>query len=145
MQMDLARRLAHAMDDRHAQFLFVVADACSGAALGELTVEVLTSDGVRHQGVPTVLEVEEPNDVDRSTLRIGGSVVALSEVVEFLVWPPGEAPDPHRRTTTAETPSLPVGEADALDRAALPRCPEARHHPRLVTSPPVATRDSIDE
>lgn len=80
------------MDDRHAQFLFVVADACLGAALGEFTVEVLTSDDVRYCGVPTEVEVEQSDAADGGTLRVGGSVVALEEVVEFLVRPPNESP-----------------------------------------------------
>lgn len=88
------------MDDRHAQFLFVVADACSGAALGELIVEVLTNNGVRHRGVPTVMQTEQSDTADGATLRVGGSVVALEEVVEFLVRPPDAASDPHRRCVT---------------------------------------------
>jgi hypothetical protein len=80
------------MDDRHAQFLIVVADACLGAGLGELVVEVLTIDGVRHRGVPTAVEVEQPEIADGGTLRVGGRVVALEEVVQFVVQPPGEAP-----------------------------------------------------
>ena len=76
------------MDDRQAQFLFVVADACLGAELGELIVEVLTSDGVRYCGVPTVVEGERPDAADGCTLRVDGSVVALEEVVEFVVRPP---------------------------------------------------------
>ena len=84
------RALAHTMDDRHAQFLIVVADACSGAKLAELVVEVLTIDGARYCGVPTVTEREQANAADGGTLRVGGSVVALEEVVEFVVRPPGE-------------------------------------------------------
>ena len=85
------------MDDRHAQFLIVVADACLGAELAELMVEVLTIDGVRHSGVPTAVEVDQPEITDGRTLRLNGSVVALEEVVEFLVRPPGEAPGSYRR------------------------------------------------
>lgn len=91
------RGLAHPMDDRHAQFLIVVADACVGAALGELIVEVLTIDGLRYSGVPTAVEVDQPDIADGCTLRVDGSVVALEQVVEFVVRPPGEAPDLHRR------------------------------------------------
>lgn len=85
------------MDDRHAQFLIVVADACVGAALGELIVEALTIDGLRYSGVPTAVEVDQPDIADGCTLRVDGSVVALEQVVEFVVRPPGEAPDLHRR------------------------------------------------
>ena len=85
------------MDDRHAQFLIAVADACLGAELGELIVEVLTIDGVRHCGVPTAVEVDQPDIADGCTLRVDGTVVALKEVVEFVVRPPGEAPGLHRR------------------------------------------------
>jgi hypothetical protein len=85
------------MDDRHAQFLIVVADACLGAELAELVVEVLTIDGSRHSGVPTAVEVDEPEIADGCTLRVDGSVVALEEVVEFLVRPPDEARGLHRR------------------------------------------------
>lgn len=77
-------------DDRHAQFLFVVADACTGAALGDLTVEVLTNDDARYSGVPTAVEVEHPDAPDGATLRIGESLIALKEVVEFRVRPPTE-------------------------------------------------------
>lgn len=85
------------MDDRHAQFLIVVADACLGAELGELIVEVLTIDGVRYSGVPTAVEVDQPDIADRCTLCVDGSVVALEQVVEFVVRPPGEAPGLDRR------------------------------------------------
>ena len=83
------------MDDRHAQFLIVVADACLGAELGQLGVEVLTIDGVRYRSVPTEVEVEQPDAMDGGTLRVGGSTVALDEVLEFVVRPPGEAPGLH--------------------------------------------------
>ena len=80
------------MDDRHAQFLIVVADACSGAELAELVVEVLTSDGERYRGVPTTAEEEQPDAAaDGGTVHVAGSLVALEEVVEFVVRPPGEA------------------------------------------------------
>lgn len=91
------RPLTPAMNDRHAQFLFVVTDACLGAELGELPVEVLTIDGVRYCGVPTVIEVGQTDTADDGGLRIDGSVVALEEVVEFVVRPPGEALGLHRR------------------------------------------------
>ena len=90
MWITRVRDLADTMDDRHAQFLIVVADACLGAELGELIVEVLTIDGVRYRGVPTLVEDEQPDAADGGTLRVDGSVVALAEVVEFLVRPPGE-------------------------------------------------------
>jgi hypothetical protein len=51
-------------------------------------VEVLTIDGVRHRGVPTAVEVEQPEIADGG----GGRVVAPEEVVQFVVQPPGEAP-----------------------------------------------------
>ena len=85
------------MDDRHAQFLIVVAEACLGAELGEFIVEVLTTNGVRHRGVPAVVEIEQPDVADGGTLRVGGGVVALESVVEIVVRPPGEGPGPHRR------------------------------------------------
>jgi hypothetical protein len=89
--MTRVRALAHTMDDRHAQFLIVVADACLGAELGELIVEILTFEGVRHCGVPTMIEGEQPDGPQGGALRVDGSVVALADVVEFLVWPPGES------------------------------------------------------
>lgn len=85
------------MDERHAHFRLVVADACLGAELGEFIVEVLTIDGARYCGVPTVIEVEQPDAADGGSLRIDGSVVTLEEVVEFVVRAPGEAPGLHRR------------------------------------------------
>ena len=91
------RALAHTMDDRQAQFLIVVADACLGAELGELIVEIQTIEGVRHCGVPTMVEDERPDDPNGGTLRVDGSVVALEDVAEFLVRPPGEVPGPPRR------------------------------------------------
>ena len=90
MWITRVRDLADTMDDRHAQFLIVVADACLAAELGELIVEVLTIDGVRYRGVPTLVEDEQPDAANGGALRVDGSVVALAEVVEFLVWPPGE-------------------------------------------------------
>jgi hypothetical protein len=95
--MTCVRGLGHPMDNRHAQFLIVVADACLGAELAELIVEILTSDGVRYRGIPTKVEVDQPGAVDGGTLRVDGSVVDLAEVVEFLVRPPDEAPDLHQR------------------------------------------------
>ena len=83
------------MDDRHAQFLFVVADACSGALLGKLIVELLTIDGARYCGIPTA--VDQPDGPDRGTLQVDGSLVALEDVVEFVVRPPGGPAGPHRR------------------------------------------------
>ena len=91
MWITRVRALADTMDDRHAQFLIVVADACLAAELGELIVEVLTIDGVRYRGVPSLVEDEQPDAADGGTLRVNGSVVALADVVEFLVWPPGES------------------------------------------------------
>ena len=82
------RGLNHPMDDHHAQFLIVVAEACLGAELGRLTVEVLTNDGVRHRGVPNAVDVDEPEIADRSTLRLDRSEVALGDVVELVVRPP---------------------------------------------------------
>ena len=92
--MPRGRGLAHTMDDRHAQFLILVADACLGAELGELVVEILTIEGVRYRGVPTVVQDEQPDVADGGALRVDGSVVALEDVVEFLVRPPDEAPLP---------------------------------------------------
>ena len=82
------------MDDRHAQFLIVVADACRGAGTGELIVEVLTIDGVRYCGVPIAVEDGQPDDADGGTLHIGGRVVALEEVVEFVLRPAREGSGP---------------------------------------------------
>lgn len=83
--------VADPMDDRRAQFLIVVGDACAGAELGELIVEVLTIDGVRYCGVPSTVEDQQPDAVDGGTLRVDGSLVALREVVEFVVRPPRES------------------------------------------------------
>ena len=85
------------MDDRHALFLIVVADACSSAALAGLVVEVLTIDGMRYCGAPTAVVVEEPEAPDRGTLRVDGSLVAPEDVVQFVVRPPGEAASLQRR------------------------------------------------
>jgi hypothetical protein len=85
------------MNDRHAQFLIIVADACSGAALAELSVEVVTVDGLRHRGVPAVLEVDHPDAVDGGSLRVDGRVVALARVVELVVRPPREVLAAHGR------------------------------------------------
>lgn len=103
MVIDLVSAPQPMFDDRHAQFLCVVADACSGAELAELIVEVLTSDDTRYSGVPTA--VGQPDAPDGATLRIGGSVIALAEVVELLVRPPRERSGLHRRGTTTETQS----------------------------------------
>ena len=85
------------MDDRHAQFVIVVADACLGAELGELVVEVLTRDGVRYSGIPTTVEAERRDAADGGSFRVGGNVVALEQVLEFVVRPPREARLFHRR------------------------------------------------
>jgi len=87
------------MDDRHAQFLIVVADACSGAELGELTVEVLTIDGMRYCGLATAVEGEQPDAAGSGTFRVGESVVALEDVAEFLVRSPGDEPHMYRRSS----------------------------------------------
>ena len=77
------------MDDRHAQFLIVVPDACLGAELGQLIVEVLTIDGVRYRGVPTEVEVEQPDAVDGGTL---GSPLRLGVTHRWgrSIWMPAQ-------------------------------------------------------
>jgi hypothetical protein len=85
------------MDDRHAQFLIVVADACAGAALGEFTIEVLMGDETRYRGVPTAVDAEPGQSAGYATLHMSGSVIALENVVELVVRPPGEQPPLHSR------------------------------------------------
>jgi hypothetical protein len=78
------------MDDRHAQFLIVVADACAGAALGDVMVEVLTRDAMRYRGVPTAVEGEQCDPANRGTVQMSGSVIALADVVELVIRPPAQ-------------------------------------------------------
>jgi hypothetical protein len=76
------------MDDRHAQFLIVVADACAGAALGDFIVEMLTRDDMRYRGVPVAVEGEEADPANGGTVQMAGSVIALEDVVELVIRPP---------------------------------------------------------
>ncbi|MFZ0042871.1 MAG: hypothetical protein WAK93_16285 [Solirubrobacteraceae bacterium] len=81
------------MDDQHAQFLIMVGDAFVAAALAELPLEVVTSDGNRISGVPALLEaVDRGAEVDHtgypSRFRLDAVAVALEDIVEYIVRSP---------------------------------------------------------
>lgn len=82
------------MHDETAHFLVMVGDACDGARLAGLPVEVTTRDGRRLCGVPSPREASTPwQEVDdtgfENELILGGAAVALDQVVELRLRRPG--------------------------------------------------------
>ena len=78
------------MDDRHAQFLIIVGDACLAASLADLPVELLLADGTQLRGVPSRLAPNGGEDEVDDTgyeagFLIGDAPVRLDAVVGCAV------------------------------------------------------------
>ena len=79
------------MDDKHQQFLIMLADAYDSARLAGLTIEIQTTDGTRLAGVPAFGDDEvwpADDDIDNAELSIDGQAVALKSIVAFVVHAP---------------------------------------------------------
>jgi hypothetical protein len=78
------------MDDRVSQFFLSVGRMCGDARTGGLTVRLHLASGEEIAGVPDPPpETEGPQELDTigyaDAVRVGGVVVALSDVVEATV------------------------------------------------------------
>lgn len=81
------------MDDRRAHFLTMLGDACVGAGLASIPVEVLLRDGRRIVGTPSPQLADDGSaPVDEigyaNLLLIDGVSTQLEDVVEFVVRAP---------------------------------------------------------
>jgi hypothetical protein len=111
------------VDDQHSQFLIMVGDALVAAALAEIPMEVLTSDGKRISGVPALSEPAHSSaEVDDTgypnTFRLDAVAVALEDIVEYVVRTPESSPldvhgqraGEHRSQTYRARPAHSPGE-----------------------------------
>jgi hypothetical protein len=85
--------VAKLMNERHAQFLILLADVCAGAELADLSLEVQTTQGTTIGGVPQPKSSgHHVGDVDHTgydhTMHIGAIEVDLQDVVKFTVTAP---------------------------------------------------------
>lgn len=79
------------MDDCHAQFLILLEDVCAGAELGDLRIELETTQGARIGGVPRSASRAGEFDhtgYDHDSVLIDTVAVALRDVVNFTVAAP---------------------------------------------------------
>lgn len=81
------------MDDRHSQFLILVAEICSCAIAAELDVRLQMEDGARLRGVPTgTVATTGEDELDdtgyANSIHIDDVEVRLDEIVECTVYQP---------------------------------------------------------
>jgi hypothetical protein len=82
-------------DDRRSQYLIAVGDMCVAAALGSLTVEVMTNRGTRYHGVPGSIRpatgLDEAGDSGYArTIRVDNALVDFGDIVECTIVAPGQ-------------------------------------------------------
>jgi hypothetical protein len=81
--------LRRLMDDRHAHFLTIVVDICLGAALGRLTIEIETVEGVCIAGTPGADTGDGVGEIDSErTVRLGGNELRFGDIAACRVHAP---------------------------------------------------------
>ena len=81
------------MDDRHAHFLGLLEDVCTGAELADLRIELQTITGARIDGAASLAGEIDQTSSDHQTIRVGTVEVAFRDVVSVtLAAPAGPHP-----------------------------------------------------
>lgn len=63
-------------------------DACNAASVGDLEVEIGTSDGHRVRGIPRVGPTSRREPAAPAAVCLGGDRIALDAIQEFVVRAP---------------------------------------------------------